>query len=201
MGKMQFLMIAALACLLMVPAAAIAANTAVELNVNSDQVEAGIDVRTDPFQAPLIVGAGFLYSDDGEEYWLANLHAAVKDEVLLPALSLGLGLKGLFGNTDFGPRDFDTSALAFQFLGDYDLRKTAANIPLSLSAGFDYAPEVISFGDTDEYRHFYCQLAFHINDYAAVFVGYRDLNIDYKDGGERAELSDDAGYLGVRFSF
>lgn len=201
MGKFAHLIIAAIGCMLILPAAAAAANTSIDLNVNDEEVQAGIDVRTDPFQTPLVVGAGFLYSDNGEEYWLSDIHAAVKDEVLLPALSLGLGLKGLLGNTDFGPRDFDTSALAFQFLGDYDFRKTAANLPLSVSAGLDYAPEVLSFGDTDEYLYFYSHLAFHINDYAAVFVGYRDLDIDYEDGGDRDELSDDAVFLGVRFSF
>jgi len=201
MRKIAHLTIAAVCCLLILPAAVDAANTSVELNVNDDEVQANIDVRTDPFQTPLIVGAGFLYSDNGKEYWISNIHAAVQDQVLVPALSLGLGLKGLFGNTDFGPRDFDTSALAFQFMGDYDFRKTAANLPLSVGAGFDYAPEVLSFGDTDEYKYFYSQLAFHINEYAAVFVGYRDLEIDYKDSGDRAELSEDAVYLGVGFTF
>jgi hypothetical protein len=201
MRKFRFLTVAAICAVLVLPAAAGAANTTVDLNVNADDVQANIDFRINPYQTPLIIGAGFLYSDDDEEYWISNVHAAVKDEVFVPALSLGAGLKAVFGNTDFGPRDFDTSALAFQFLGDYDFRKTAANFPLSIGVGFDYAPEVLSFSDTDEYQFFYAELAFHINEYAALFAGYRDLEIDYKDGGDRDELSDDAAYFGVRFTF
>lgn len=201
MGKIQLLTVAVTCALMILPAVAPAANTTLDLNVNTDDVQANVDVRIDPFRTPLIVGAGFLYSDDDEEYWISNIHAAVKDEVLLPALSLGAGLTALYGNTDFGPRDFDTSALAFRFLGDYDFRKTAANFPVSLGAGIDYAPEVLSFGDTDEYLAFHAQAAFHINEYAAVFVGYRDLEIDYEDSGVREELDDDAAFIGLRFSF
>jgi hypothetical protein len=179
-----------------------AADTSFQLNVNSDEVEGRIDVKLNPYQTPMSFGGGFLYSDDDEEYWLANINLAVKDEVFTPPLSLGAGFKGVFGQTDFGPFDRDTSALAFQFLGEFDFRKTTStNVPISIVAEIAYAPDILSFSDTDKYFDFYTAGYFHINYFAAVFVGYRDLEIDYKAGGRKDTLSDDAFFLGVKLSF
>ncbi len=184
-----------------ISSSAAAADASIDLNINSSDVEARIDVKVNPLETPMSIGGGFLYSDDKTKYWLASLNLAVKDEVFTPALSLGLGLKGMFGNTDFVTFDRDTAALAFQFLGDYDFRKTSANIPISIFAGVAYAPEILSFSDTDRYFDFYTGAAFHINYFAAVYVGYRDIEIDYEAGGIKNKLSDDAFFLGITISF
>jgi len=184
-----------------ISSSAAAADTSIDLNINTNDVEARIDVKFNPLETPMSIGGGFLYSDDKTKYWLANLYVAVKDEVFTPALGLGLGLKGVFGNTDFVTFDRDTAALAFQFLGDYDFRKTSVNIPISIFASVAYAPEILSFSDTDRYFDIYTGAAFHINYFAAVYVGYRDIEIDYKAGGIKNELSDDAFFLGITISF
>jgi hypothetical protein len=188
--------------LLLIPGPTPAADTSFQLNVNSDEVEGRIDVKLNPYQTPMSFGGGFLYSDDNEEYWLANINLAVKDEVFTPPLSLGAGFKGIFGRTDFGPFDRDTAALAFQFLGEFDFRKTtSANVPISIVAEVSYAPDILSFNDTEKYFDFYTAGYFHINYFASVFVGYRDLEIDYKAGGRKDTLSDDSFFLGVKLSF
>jgi hypothetical protein len=184
-----------------ISSSAAAADASFDLNINTKDVEGRIDIKVNPMETPLSIGGGFLYSDDKTEYWLANLNVAVKDEVFTPALSLGLGLKGLFGNTDFVTFDRDTAALAFQFLGDYDFRKTSVNIPISIFASVAYAPEILSFSDTDRYFDFYTGVSFHINYFAAVYAGYRDIEIKYKAGGTESKLSDDAFFIGIRISF
>jgi len=193
--------IAILLLTVFISSSAAAADASIDLNINSNDVEARIDVKVNPLETPMSVGGGFLYSDDKTKYWLANVNFAVKDEVFTPALSLGLGLKGLFGNTDFVTFDRDTAALAFQFLGDYDFRKTSANIPISIFANVAYAPEILSFRDTDRYFDFYTGAAFHINYFAAMHVGYRDIQIDYEAGGIKNKLLDDAFFLGITISF
>jgi hypothetical protein len=202
MNKLFKLGLLFLLIIMLMPGRLTAADTSFQINVNSDDVEGRIDVKLNPFQTPLSFGGGFLYSDDNEEYWLANVNLAVKDEVFTPPLSLGAGFKGIFGRTDFGPFDRDTFAVAFQFLGEFDFRKTnAANVPVSIIAELAYAPDVLSFDDTEKYFDFYTAGFFHINYFAAVFVGYRDIEIDYKAGGRKDTLSDDAFFLGVKLSF
>ena len=107
-----------LVTLLMAPATTLAVDASVELNVNDSDVEARLDVLVNPGGAPLTVGGGFLYSDDndGDDIWLTNVNIAIKDEVGAPGLNLGLGFKGIFGETDTDVDDFTTLALLFSFL-------------------------------------------------------------------------------------
>jgi len=184
-----------------ISASAAAADAIIDLNINTKDVEGRIDIKVNPMETPLSIGGGFLFSDDKTKYWIANLNAAVKDEVFTPALSLGLGLKGVFGRTDFVTVERDTAALSFQFLGDYDFRKTSINWPISIYASVAYAPEILSFSDTDRYFDFYTGVSFHINYFAAVYAGYRDIEIKYKAGGTENKLTDDAFFLGIRISF
>lgn len=188
-------------CALFIAGYAHAADTDFELNINSSDVEAIVHIRPKPQELPLGFGGGFLYSEDNENYWIANLGVDVIDEVFTPALELGIGLQGVFGSADFVARDFDIGALPFMFFAGYDIRKSKLGWPVSFLTHLDYAPSILSFSDTDEYFRFTINGYFHINYFAAVYIGYRNLNIDFKDGSLRENLSDGAGYLGVRFSF
>ena len=178
-----------------------AVDTAIELNVNADDVEGRVDVKFRPMEVPLSVGGGFIYSSNSTKYWLANVNAVVKDEMFTPALSLGVGLKGVFGNTDFPLESVDTAAIPFLFLADYDFRKMSLNLPISFAASLGYAPEAISFSDTKEYLEFYLSGYFHINHFAALYVGYRHLDIDYEKSAISRSLTEDAVFFGVRMSF
>ena len=180
---------------------AAAAETNMHLNIGDKFIEGRVDVKPNPDAYPLSVGGGFIINEKDPDYWLGNVNFSLQDEVFVPALSLGLGLKGVFGTTDFVTGDRDTLALPIEFLAGYDFRKSPVNIPVSLLATLAYAPSALSFSDTDKYLEFYTTGSFHINYYAAVYVGYRKLEIDYEAGGRKDELSDDAWLIGVRFTF
>jgi hypothetical protein len=181
------------------PAAAM--ETDLVLNIGDKFIEGRVDVKPNPEQYPLSLGGGFIINEKDTDYWLANVNFSLQDEVFVPALSLGLGLKGVFGTTDFATGDRDTLALPIEFLAGYDFRKSSVNIPVSLFASLAYAPSVTSFSDTDNYLEFYTTGSFHINYYAAVYVGYRKLEIEYEAGGRKDKLNDDAWLIGVKFSF
>ena len=183
------------------PCSVSAVDTAIELNVNADDVEGRVDVKLRPLEMPLTVGGGFIYSNDNEKYWLVNANAAVKDQIFTPALSLGVGLKGVFGTTDFPTQSVDTAATPFLFLADYDFRKMSLDWPISFAATFGYAPEIISFKDTERYIDFYLNGYFHINNFAALYVGYRRIDIDYEKSSIKYDLDDKSVYFGVRMSF
>ncbi len=201
---MKRLAIAVSAIILVVAAMqsfAAAAETNLQLNIGDKFIEGRVDVKPKPDTYPLSVGGGFIVSDNNPDYWLGNVNFSLQDEVFVPALSLGLGLKGVFGRSDFATGDRDTFALPIEFLVGYDFRKSSVNIPVSLFGSLAYAPSALSFSDTDEYFETYTTASFHINYYASVYVGYRKLVIDYKAGGRNDELDDDAWLIGVKFSF
>ena len=203
-GKMirfwKYLVVFCMAAVVL-PYSAQAVDTSFELNANADNVEGRVDFMFRPTEIPLSVGGGFIYSSNSQDYWLANINAAVKDEVFTPALSLGVGLKGVFGTTDFNPGSVDTAALPFIFLGEYDFRKMSLNWPISFAASIGYAPSVLSFSDTDQYLEFYLSGYFHINHFAALYLGYRNIDIDYEKSAVTSNLSDSSFYFGVRMSF
>jgi hypothetical protein len=188
-------------CLICLTINGLAADGDFELNINTTDVEALFNVRPRPQDIPLGLGGGFLYSEDDEDYWIANFQVSVVDEVYVPALQLGIGLQAVFGSADYPTRDYDIAALPFTFIAGYDLRKAKINWPISFLAHFEFAPAILSFSDTDEYLRFTLNGYFHINHFAAVYIGYRDLSIDFKDGSTSEKLSDGAGYLGIRLSF
>jgi len=189
-----------LVTMIIAPTTTLAADASVELNVNDDDVEARLDVLINPGGAPLTVGGGFLYSDDndGADIWLTNVSIAIKDEVGTPGLNLGLGFKGVFGETDTDFDDFTTGALAFQFLSEFDFRESGANLPISITASLAWAPEILSFSDTEDYFEFYTAVYIHVNYWASIFVGYRDIEIEYDHD---IEAEHDAFYVGAKLTF
>ena len=194
MTAMVFLGVAALT-----PAAAV--ETDLVLNIGDKFIEGRVDVKPNPERLPLSIGGGVIINEKDPDYWLANVNFSLQDEVFVPALSLGLGLKGVFGTTKFVTGDRDTLGLPIEFLAGFDFRKSTVNIPVSLFASLAYAPSALSFSDTDNYLEFYTTGSFHINNFSAIYVGYRKLEIEYEAGGRKDKLNDDAWLVGVKFSF
>ena len=182
--------------LILAPATTLA-DASVELNVNDSDFETRLDILLNTGGAPLTLGAGFLYSDD-DDFWLTNFNVSIKDEVLTPGLNLGLGFKGIFGETDAKSDDFTTLALPFQFLVEFDFRESGSNLPISITASLAWAPGILSFSDTEDYFEFYAAVYIHVNYWASIVVGYRDIEIEYDDD---VEGEHDAFYVGARLTF
>ena len=192
---------------LLFPGIVQAENTTIGVNINSSDIEAWIDTQLKTYNTPLVLGAGFLYSEDdnyGREeydyYRIGNVHMAVKDEMFVPGLSLGLGFKGVLGEIEINNEDYDIGAVCFQFLGGYDFRKNTTRLPVSITANLSISPKMLSFQDTDKYMEFTSAFNFHINDYAAAFVGYRIIDIEFDEPVER-DWDDKSVFGGIRISF
>lgn len=192
---------------LLFPGIVQAENTTIGLNINSADIEAWIETQLKPYNTPLVLGAGFLYSEDDnygrdeyDKYKIGNVHMAVKDEMFVPGLSLGLGFKGVLGETEIYNRDYDIGAICFQFLGGYDFRKNTTRLPISITANLSISPKMLSFLDTEKYMEFTSAVNFHINAYAAAFVGYRIIDIEFDEPVEE-DLDDKTIFGGIKISF
>ncbi|OQY03840.1 MAG: hypothetical protein B6I22_10725 [Desulfobacteraceae bacterium 4572_123] len=175
-----------------------AANTSIGVNIGRSELEGWVDTQLNPYDTPLTVGAGYLYSDD--DYWIANAHMTVKDEVFIPGLSLGLGFRGVLGEVEIYRRDYDVGAFCLQVLGDYDFRKNTTRLPISISASISGAPEILSFRDTERYVEFATTFNFHINNWATAFAGYRKIDIEF-DKPVARDWDDDSIFGGIKLSF
>ena len=181
------------------PVVSLAANTNLQINVNSSDVEIDIESYLLTYETPILFGAGVISSD--ENYWISNVRIAVVDEVLVPALNLGLGFKVAYGKADVLDEEYDLAALCFHFLGKYDFRERATStLPISAAASFSVAPGVLSFGNTERYTEFKITVNFHINKSAAVLVGYRTEQARFINSIE-VDLDDDDVFFGFKLSF
>ena len=172
-----------------------------ELNANSTDVEGKLNVQLPVYGTYLNVGAGAIFSDNDDDYWVSNVSAALKDEVLLEALTLGLGFKGLTGQADVHNEDFNIRSLSFLALGEYDFRKTNIRLPISLSLSYAMSPTPLNFSDTKKYQEFISTVYVHIGNNAAAVVGYRNIDVRFDYDSGEAKHSDGAFFFGIKLLF
>ncbi len=172
-----------------------------ELNANSTDVEGKLNAQLPAYSTYLYVGVGAIFSDNDDDYWVANVSAALKDEVLLEALTIGLGFKGLTGQADVHNEDFNIRSLSFLALGEYDFRKTNIRLPISLSLSYAMSPTPLNFSDTKKYQEFISTVYVHIGNSASAVVGYRNIDARFDDDPGEAKHSDDAFFFGIKLLF
>lgn len=176
-----------------------AGSVSVEINANTDDVAGVVEYDSQAFGAVLNTGGGFIFSDN--DYTIGDLHIALKDQIFAPALTLGLGFKGVFGQTEVSREDYDITAIGFSLLGEYDFREIYTNFPILIFAEFTGAPDPLSFRDTTTYMDFNTGIRGYIVRNAAIVAGYRVIKVDLEAGRTSDELTDDAFYIGLRLIF
>ncbi|MEN8243714.1 MAG: YfaZ family outer membrane protein [Thermodesulfobacteriota bacterium] len=184
---------------LFLAATASAGSVSVEINANADDVAGVVEYDSQAFGAVLNTGGGLIFSNN--DYTLGNLHIALKDELFAPALTLGLGFKGLVGEAEVSEEDYDVTTIGFVLLGEYDFRKIYINFPLLIFAEFSGSPDPLSFRDTTSYMDFNTGIRAYIVRTAAIVAGYRVLEINFEDSDRSDKLTDDAFYIGLRLTF
>jgi len=109
-------------------------------------------------------------------------------------LSAQLGGKAVFQQHDDLP---DGTAIA---VGG-TLRVTpAANKSVAVALSAYFAPNVLSFGDMNNYRELEVRGEYHVSEQLTAYVGYRNNRADYEDTAKGAKLYDGA-MIGGQFNF
>jgi len=187
-------------CFIMMLASPCLANT-VRLNLyaNSEDVIAGVDSETSISETTLNIGAGGVFS--GEDYRYGNAYFTLKDEIFLPALTLGLGLKGVLGNAEDDDEEYGLAAAGFVLLGEYDFRKVYYNFPILIQADVTYSPDPMTSAETEGYNEFNLRIKGYLVKSAALVLGYKNIFVDFEKDEDDYELRDDIIYFGIEFSF
>ncbi len=180
-------------------AVAHAGSMSIEINANADDLAGIVEYDSQAFGAVLNVGGGIIFSK--KDYTLGNLYLNLKDEVFTPALTLGLGFKGVAGQAEVNRKDYDITAIGFSCLGEYDFRKIYTNFPLLIFAEFSGAPSPLSFNDTSAYVDFSTGIRIYLVRTAAIVAGYRAISIDFDNSNGKDTLTDDAFFIGLRLTF
>ena len=170
-----------------------------EINANTKDVAGIVEYNSQTFGAVLNIGGGVIFSED--DYTVGDIHFALKDEVFTQALTLGLGLTGVFGQAEISTRDYDIAAIGFSLLGEYDFRKIYVNLPVLIYAEFSGAPDPMSFRDTTSYVAFNTGVRGYIVTNAALVAGYRTMEFWFDDSAGKEKLVTDALYIGLQITF
>ncbi len=171
----------------------------IELNANSSDVEGKIEARLPRYETSLNMGAGVLYTKD--ERLVSNLSFFLKDEIFLPALTLGLGFKGLYGYQTFGDADYDIAGVGFLLLGEYDFRIDYPRVPVLISVTSSLAPGPLCFKYSEQYYDVVLTAYVYLVDNAALLVGYRNINIKLEIDSAKHTEKDNSLFFGCRILF
>ncbi len=190
------LIVALLAFIL--PGASLAEDLSVEIDANSEDIDLKISREFPFYDNYMETGFGLYYSED---YVISNLNLALKGEISIPGLSLGLGFKGLLGEVEIQNRDFDLMGVSFFVLGEYDFRDRFFDLPVNVSMSISMAPEPLCFSDTDRYLEFYSAIYLYIVKNGAIGIVYRSFEARFEGPSGEMKESDDAVLLGMKLSF
>ncbi len=197
---MKLIYVLTILSLVMAASTATARSFRFEMYANADDIVLGLESEAPVAEEAILnTGGGFIFG--GEDYTIGNLHFALKSEAFIPALTLGLGLKGVLGTAEDGRDDYDLAGLGFVVLGEYDFRKVYYNFPLVVLSDITFAPATLAFGDTEDYTEFNLRVKGYIVQSAALVLGYKYIVVNFDKGSDDYKLSEDMIYFGFEFLF
>jgi len=140
-------------------------------------------------------GLGYFYKDEDEAINVMNIDLHTKGQTAIANLPTTVGI-GFSANL-FKAGEFKGSAVG---IGG----SVRVNIPespgLSIETALHYAPSVLAFGDSDEFRRFRLQMNYRIIESADISLGYRYLNVGHEKTNNNHTLESGA-FLGLKLSF
>jgi len=160
-----------------------------DLRISDDSLHGNYSIASN--ESKTHFGLGYFYKNDDVSINVANVDLEVKDQtaILNMPATVGLGLQGNFYKVE----EFKGSAVGVG--GSFRI-----NIPkapgISLETAAYYAPKVLSFGDSDEFRRFRFQVNYRLIENADVSVGYQYLNVGDEENNNFSLES--RAFLGIK---
>jgi hypothetical protein len=181
-----------------------------ELNINQDELEAGVKLDIGQFNHSVepnttFIGINHLKAsaknnsikgddeDDIDSY--VDFNFMIKQSIQNSGFKVGLGVKSVFITSDY-------VALPLGAEVSYQLPFSSA-IPIVLSVSGGYAPKSLSFADAQEYLEYRMMVHFEVMSRASIYAGYRNIDLEGEDdnGNSYDYTYNKSGYFGVKFSF
>lgn len=163
-----------------------------DLRLSDDAIHAHYSVANTKGNAQF--GAGYFYKNEDEAINIINLDLHTKGRTAIANLPTTVGI-GFQANV-FKEGRFKGSAIG---IGG-SVRMNIPEIPgISVETAIHYAPSILAFGDSDEFRRLRLQLNYRIIENADISVGYRYLNVGVEKAGNHTFES--GAFLGLKISF
>lgn len=187
----------ALSLLLLSPAA-FADSLDVNLNNNAAQFKFNSSA-SDFIEGNSEIHGGVLYNDVNNLFFDAGLIVRGGGEESSPGLSVGVGVKGVFGSIH--PTASPNTVNTVSAIGVGGELVFALPTPSRVAVVGEYfaSPKIMSFADSERFNQFGVRLEVEVSPQANVYVGYREIGFGIKGSGS---VSLDKGtHFGVVVSF
>ena len=179
-----------------------------EININDKDLEASFKLDMGQFNdtvAPDTTYLGVKYlkaSDSYSEYennaqadlgYYFDVDFLIKQEIKNSGFYFGLGVKGVFSEAN----DVSFSAIPLGVEAMYKL-PIKNFIPISFGVEAYYAPESLSFSNSQSYLEYRGELSAEIIERGSIYVGYRNIDTNYLN----IDLTyNKSAYFGFKFKF
>ena len=164
-----------LACAMLVPGLCIAGELDININDDAARLSYAWPVRADKLR----LDAGFLSHQDRGEMLHFGLHLVDWASSGTNPLQGGLGGKLFYADTD---SVFDDELLLG--LGGF-LRYTIPQYNrFSVSGQAYFAPDVLSFGDSEQFFELEARISYNVLREADIYLGARYITIEFENGGD-----------------
>lgn len=163
----------------------------VDLSLTDDSVKGQVNLFDG--NSELQLGLGHTYHEGSRNITNLDFHAQGRTALGNLPTTAGLGLRGIYW--DDSP--LDGGALG---IGGY-ATLNIPNVPgLSFTGSAHFAPDILSFGDSEDLTSIELRGSYRVIRNAEVFAGYRYLNTDLEDF--RADVNLDEGVMaGLKIYF
>lgn len=140
------------------------------------------------------LGLGLFYNEESDFVAQVELLQARQASSQNP-LTLGVGVKAYVGQIDVSGDELFGLGIGGE------VRYTFAGVmPMSVYLRGFLAPDITSFGDTEEISDFVLGFQIEVLPQTTAFIGVRHLEVDTEDFNNY-ELDDDEAHIGVRLTF
>ena len=140
------------------------------------------------------LGLGLIYNEESDFVAQAEILQARQASSEAP-LTLGVGVKAYAGRLD------DSGDEVFGLGIGGEIKYTFAGVmPMAIYLRGYLAPEITSFGDTEEITDYVLGFQIEVLPQTTAFIGVRHLEVDTEDFNDY-EIDDDEAHIGVRLTF
>jgi hypothetical protein len=174
----------------------------VDLTVGNTSIEGGFHLKNDLANGFWRAGGTALYTDDSDtDYKWLELDFTVGSETMQPGLTCEVGLKGVAGDGEDKGLNGDIGAMAFAGRVGYVFPQRGMPVPVEVFAGIAYAPEILSFRDTEQYLAYHIGIGVRIVQNASIVLKYNAYDVDMDSEGRKWDIDNSNFRFGLVMRF
>ncbi len=191
-------LVAVLFLFLVAPVTHSATETTVELNVNHETVQGGIQLEYPVRTNILSVGYDAIYNED--EYRIAGAEVMLGN-ALTRDLECYIGFRGEYGELTALPKDPNLSHVGFTAKANYTLLRDALPFPVVWENQLTVSPKPMSFDETENYWSLRTNFDFNVLQNSGITAGYRYREADMEKRGRERTYDEGSIFIGYKLTF